>query len=73
MSTIVRKYDLNIVNEDDPKKWGLWNVDPAKRKGRYDIQVGTSFCIAIANDQLTQLDPYRVLHRSRSHSGVGSM
>jgi hypothetical protein len=34
MSTIIRRYDLNIVNEDDPKKWGLYDADPAKRRGR---------------------------------------
>jgi len=36
---ILRGVDLQVVDEDSPTKWAVWNVDPAKRKGRYDIQL----------------------------------
>ncbi|TPX32364.1 hypothetical protein SmJEL517_g04515 [Synchytrium microbalum] len=37
MCAIVQRYNLELVGEDDPKKWGVWNEDPAKRQGRYNI------------------------------------
>lgn len=43
LSSIVRKFHLELTNEDDPKHRGLWNEDPAKRKGRYHIQVTSAF------------------------------
>ncbi|KXS19473.1 cytochrome P450 [Gonapodya prolifera JEL478] len=35
MAQILRTYRLELVNEDDPSKWGKYDVDPAKRQGRY--------------------------------------
>ncbi|KXS12712.1 cytochrome P450 [Gonapodya prolifera JEL478] len=37
MAQILRKYRLKLVNEDDPSKWGKYDVDPAKREGRYTL------------------------------------
>ncbi|TPX32365.1 hypothetical protein SmJEL517_g04514 [Synchytrium microbalum] len=37
MCAIVQRYNLELVGEDDPKKWGVWSEDPAKRQGRYNV------------------------------------
>ncbi|KAI9019676.1 cytochrome P450 [Hyaloraphidium curvatum] len=39
LSTLIRRFKLTLVNEDDPTKWGNWNEDPAKRDGRYTLGV----------------------------------
>ncbi len=36
---ILRGLDLQVVDEDDPSKWAIWDVDEKKRLGRYDIQL----------------------------------
>lgn len=35
LSTLIRRFHFDLVGEDDPAKWGKWDVDPAKREGRY--------------------------------------
>ncbi|TPX35741.1 hypothetical protein SmJEL517_g01953 [Synchytrium microbalum] len=42
MSDIYRRFHLELVNEDDKSKWGVWNEDPAKRRGRYGLGVTLS-------------------------------
>ncbi|TPX30810.1 hypothetical protein SmJEL517_g05712 [Synchytrium microbalum] len=37
MSTIIRKFSLELVGDDSPKHWGRWDPDPAKRAGRESI------------------------------------
>ena len=37
MAAIARKFDLELVKEDMPEKWAVWNEDPALRRGRYDV------------------------------------
>jgi cytochrome P450 len=37
ISSIVNKYHLELVNEDEPRKWGMWSELPEERKGRYVI------------------------------------
>ncbi|KAJ3340329.1 hypothetical protein HDU93_007170 [Gonapodya sp. JEL0774] len=39
LSTLIRRFDFELVNEDDPEKWGLYDTDPAKREGRYSETV----------------------------------
>ncbi|KXS19874.1 hypothetical protein M427DRAFT_41696 [Gonapodya prolifera JEL478] len=39
LSTIVRKFDFKLINEDDPAKWGVWNNDPSKRRGRCNVKI----------------------------------
>ena len=34
VTQILRKFHLELVNEDQPQKWGKYDVDPAKREGR---------------------------------------
>lgn len=35
LAQILRGFQLSIVNEDQPEKWGRYDPDPAKREGRY--------------------------------------
>ncbi|KAI9030243.1 cytochrome P450 [Hyaloraphidium curvatum] len=37
ITQILRKFHLELVNEDEPQKWGKYSEDPAKREGRYSI------------------------------------
>ncbi|TPX34814.1 hypothetical protein SmJEL517_g02535 [Synchytrium microbalum] len=37
LATIARKFDLELVKEDEKAKWAVWNEDPLLRKGRYDV------------------------------------
>ncbi|KAI9002556.1 cytochrome P450 [Hyaloraphidium curvatum] len=39
LAQVLRAFDLELVNEDEPAKWGVWNEDPAKREGRYDVAI----------------------------------
>ncbi|KXS21401.1 cytochrome P450 [Gonapodya prolifera JEL478] len=39
LSTLIRRFDFELVNEDDPSKWGVYHPDPSKRQGRYDETV----------------------------------
>ena len=32
-------FDPDFRSQDTPEKWGVWDVDPSKRKGRYDQQL----------------------------------
>lgn len=35
LAQVLRNFDLELVNEDKPEKWGKWHEDPKKREGRY--------------------------------------
>ncbi|TPX41345.1 hypothetical protein SeLEV6574_g06139 [Synchytrium endobioticum] len=37
MVAIARKFDLELVLEDMPEKWAVWNEDATLRRGRYDV------------------------------------
>ena len=39
MSAIMRKFHLELTNEDDPKHWAVFDNDPDKRKGRSSLAV----------------------------------
>ncbi|KXS15601.1 cytochrome P450 [Gonapodya prolifera JEL478] len=39
LSTLIRQFDFELVNEDDPAKWGVWHPDPEKREGRYQLAI----------------------------------
>jgi hypothetical protein len=34
MAMLLQRFHLELVNEDQPQKWGKFDVDPAKRQGR---------------------------------------
>ncbi|KAJ3342942.1 hypothetical protein HDU93_000601 [Gonapodya sp. JEL0774] len=39
LAQVYRHFHLELVNEDDPAHWGLYDADPFKRRGRYGIAV----------------------------------
>lgn len=43
ISAILSSFHLELVEEDEPSKWGLYDADPSKRKGRYDTTLTLSF------------------------------
>ncbi|KAI9023400.1 cytochrome P450 [Hyaloraphidium curvatum] len=51
ISTLVRRFKFNLVLENEPRKWGVWNEDPTKREGRYgfmitlDLREGVDFIV----------------------------
>ncbi len=43
ISNIMRSVDLELVKDDERHKYAIWNAEPTKRIGRYDVQL--SFCL----------------------------
>lgn len=39
IATLCRRFNFDLVLEDEPRKWGVWNEDPAKREGRYGLMI----------------------------------
>ncbi|KAI9026358.1 cytochrome P450 [Hyaloraphidium curvatum] len=48
LAQIVRRFSLELVNEDRPEKWGKFDVDPAKREGRYGFAL--TLCVRDSMD-----------------------
>ncbi|KXS19426.1 cytochrome P450 [Gonapodya prolifera JEL478] len=37
LSTVARKFDVELWGEDEPRKWGVWHPQEEKREGRYSV------------------------------------
>ncbi|KAI9026357.1 cytochrome P450 [Hyaloraphidium curvatum] len=48
MAQIIRRFSLQLVNEDQPEKWGKFDADPAKREGRYGFAL--TLCVRESMD-----------------------
>jgi cytochrome P450 len=60
VAAILSSFHLELVDEDEPSKWAVWDVDPAKRKGRYDgaltlaLRGGIHFKVHLVEEKETE-------------------
>ncbi|KAI9024627.1 cytochrome P450 [Hyaloraphidium curvatum] len=60
LAAILSSFHLELVDENSPEKWAVWNEDPAKRLGRYDQQLtlalrgGIHFRVHLVEDKETE-------------------